>query len=397
MSKRLDSLMRMRNLARFKEVLANECSAELLQQEVSNNGNNILIAAYYYDDPSYFEALLASPYCTPEVLEWATNPGKRTILHEAVEDRNKATEKLDLILNHRNFRREYFLKETSLNETPLQLAIYHNHEEAIKKIFNHRDFDKELLMIHPDYTALHYSVIKKVTRAILDLILNLVDTSFLNLRRNNATALDQAIQHNNPTAADAIIHSKSFNASCLESQNSEGNTCLDLVINRGNKEILETLLKSPYCTVDLIKQQNLRKKAERTRNEDIINLVKKHEGRESYKGIYQETNENNGGELEQATALLEDYSAPSRLLRFHWNRHHVAKVNEILQEIKDKKITNIEELLNRLDGLQETLPNQIGSLSRRIEFIKKEFAFNHIKQNEEESADTNDEGSAHTL
>lgn len=228
------------------------------------------------------------------------------------------------------------------------------------------------------------------SNTILNLILNRVDTSFLNIRENNQkneTALDCAIRNNNPTVAKAIINSKSFNASCLESQNSKGLTCLDLAIKKGHKDILETLLKSPYCTVDLIKQQNLREKAQRTRKKEIIDLVKKHEGRESYKGIYQDTQKTNektgGGELEQATALLADYSSLSRFLRFHWNRHHVPKVNEILQEIKDGRIENIEELLDRLDALQQTLPNQVGSLSRRIEFIKKEFAFNHIEQNEE--------------
>lgn len=40
----------------------------------------------------------------------------------------------------------------------------------------------------------------------------------------------------------------------------------------------------------------------------------------------------------------------------------------------------MDDLVTRLSKLQDTLPNQIGSLSRRIEFIKKEFSYSEIEK-----------------
>ncbi|PWY55575.1 hypothetical protein DGG96_10680 [Legionella qingyii] len=77
--------------------------------------------------------------------------------------------------------------------------------------------------------------------------------------------------------------------------------------------------------------------------------------------------------FENAQNLLNDYTkntscSPgfSLFFTFHWNRHHVDKVNEIV-----KKSTNINDLLDNFRQIEEQKDfNHTGSLARRIHYIK---------------------------
>lgn len=91
---------------------------------------------------------------------------------------------------------------------------------------------------------------------------------------------------------------------------------------------------------------------------------------ESYKDLTHSSSEDL---FQKAKNLLNDYTkntswSPGFALfaTFHWNRHHVDKVNKILQES-----TNLEDLLERLKGIEMQKDfNPTGSLARRIYYIK---------------------------
>ncbi len=80
--------------------------------------------------------------------------------------------------------------------------------------------------------------------------------------------------------------------------------------------------------------------------------------------------------LQSARALLDDYtkgnSAISRFFHGRWNLHHIEEVNQIVEDIDGQKIKDMDALVVRLHGIR--LVNPVGSLSRRILFIEKEFA-----------------------
>lgn len=156
---KLRRFMSNEEFTQFQDFLnGKDCSPELLQKEVNNSGDNILIRAYRHHDIRYFKALLESPHCTQEVLEWAVRPRyeKHTILHEALQDTFQNTEKLNLILQHRHFRKDYFLKKTFSSSTPFVTALYHNYVNAIQIISEHQYFDNDCLMVESDSTVLHY-------------------------------------------------------------------------------------------------------------------------------------------------------------------------------------------------------------------------------------------------
>ncbi|HHT0594312.1 TPA: hypothetical protein ACTXXA_002713 [Legionella anisa] len=116
-SKQLLDLMWKDKYDEFTEFLQ-QCTPEDLKQEVANSVDNILFKALYFHDARYFKALLDSKACDQSVLEWATTRGKRTILHDAIEEiKIKVTSKVEWILNHPSFNIEYLKKETSLEMT----------------------------------------------------------------------------------------------------------------------------------------------------------------------------------------------------------------------------------------------------------------------------------------
>ncbi|MCW8471814.1 DUF5617 domain-containing protein [Fluoribacter gormanii] len=77
--------------------------------------------------------------------------------------------------------------------------------------------------------------------------------------------------------------------------------------------------------------------------------------------------------FENAQNLLNDYTKntscsprASLIFTFHWRRHHVDKVNQIVQNS-----TNIGDLLNKLQEIEMQKDfNHTGSLARRIHYIK---------------------------
>lgn len=79
--------------------------------------------------------------------------------------------------------------------------------------------------------------------------------------------------------------------------------------------------------------------------------------------------------LSKARRILDDYtkgdSAICRFFTGHWNRHHVAEVHVLVLRIDGggpDPITTVEELLEELNNIE--LVNPVGSLARRIEFIR---------------------------
>ncbi|WED42049.1 DUF5617 domain-containing protein [Legionella cardiaca] len=84
--------------------------------------------------------------------------------------------------------------------------------------------------------------------------------------------------------------------------------------------------------------------------------------------------------FQKAKNLLNDYTKNSSwspgftlFASFHWNRHHVDKVNKILKES-----THIEDLLARLKDIETQKDfNPTGSLARRIYYIKN---MQHLSQ-----------------
>ncbi|MCE0723000.1 DUF5617 domain-containing protein [Legionella resiliens] len=411
-SKHLLDLMYDDEFDKFDEFtdLLQQCTSEDLKQEVTTSGDNILFRAFYFHDARYFQALLASNACDQSVLEWATTPGKRTILHDAIEEiKGKGTSeisKVGLILNHPGFKIEYLKKETSLGSTPIELVIKHQHTEALKQIINHPQCTAPIFrsllthaVVHNNIQALkeiigHPKSPEDTFRFILQeaIVHNKPDVLRTIMEHRDCpkdlfsftethTALHDAVRKNQPSPVviKLIVQSKKIDTDFLRIKDDKGKTALDLALEAGNAAVLEVLLESPHCTVDFIKQENIRGKANKTHDKQIIDLVKKHEGRDSYKKIYQSVKSGEDIRLQQAADLLRDYSTPLRYARFHWNRNHTKKVDEILKEI-GKEITTIDELVDRLSALQETLPNKIGSLSRRIEFIKKEFAHSEIEK-----------------
>lgn len=96
-------------------------------------------------------------------------------------------------------------------------------------------------------------------------------------------------------------------------------------------------------------------------------LAKKIQFPASYKRIYSKGHD----PLSCARALLIDYtknnSRIKRVAFFHWDRHHVSKVNEI---VNDASIKTIADLMRELDGIR--LHNPKGSLARRIAFIQQQ-------------------------
>jgi hypothetical protein len=96
------------------------------------------------------------------------------------------------------------------------------------------------------------------------------------------------------------------------------------------------------------------------------------ETRAAYEAIYQSGKED---VLASIRALLNDYtqnnSALWRFFTLHWNRNHVAKVNELVADI-DKLIVNEDTVFERLDAIVRGNPfNPNGSLARRIDFLKE--------------------------
>ncbi|MGM9452082.1 DUF5617 domain-containing protein [Legionella bozemanae] len=280
--------------------------------------------------PEALKQIINHPQCTASIF--------RSLLTHAVFHNN--TQALEEIIRHPKRPKDTF-------RFILQEAIVHNKPHVLRKIMDHRDCPKDLFSFTETHTALHDAVNK---------------------------------DEPSPVVIKLIVQSKKIDTDFLRIKDDKGKTALDLAIEAGNAAVLKVLLESPHCTVNFIKQENIRGKANKTHNKEIIDLVKKHEGRDSYKEIYQSVKSGEDVQLLQAADLLRDYSTPWRYARFHWNRHHTDKVNEILKDIDDKKIASIDDLVTQLSELQETLPNQTGSLARRIEFIKKEFAHNEIEK-----------------
>ncbi|HHT0594311.1 TPA: DUF5617 domain-containing protein [Legionella anisa] len=272
--------------------------------------------------------IINHPQCTAPIF--------RSLLTHAVIHNN--IQALQEIIKHPNHPEDTF-------RFILQEAIVHDKPDVLRTIMDHLKCPQDLFSLAETHTALHDAVKKEKP---------------------------------SPVVIRLIVQSKKINTHFLGIKDDKGKTALDSVIEAGNAAVLKVLLESPHCTVDFIKTEHLIGKAKKTHNEEIINLVKKHEGRDSYKKIYQ--NVKDGGELQKAYDLLQDYSTPWRYARFHWNRHHTDDVNQVLKDIKNGEINNIDALLGRLNELQQTLPNQTGSLARRIEFIKKEFAHSEIEK-----------------
>ncbi|KTD42139.1 DUF5617 domain-containing protein [Legionella parisiensis] len=404
-SKRLLELMWKDKYDEFT-VLLQQCTPEDLKQEVANSVDNILFKALYFHDARYFKALLDSKACDQSVLEWATTPGKRTILHDAIEEiKVKVTPKVEWILNHPRFKIEYLEKETSLGDTPIKLVITSPHPEALKQIINHPQCTAPILHSLLTHAVVHNSIpaLKEIIehpkrpedtfRFILQQAIahNKPDVLKTIMEHRDCpkdvfrftethTALHDAVKKPSPGVIKFIVQSKKIDTDFLRIKDDKGKTALDVAIEAGNVAVLKTLLESPHCTVDLIKAERLRGKANKTHDKEIIDLVKKHEGRDSYKKIYQSVKSGEDVRLLQAADLLRDYSTPWRYARFHWNRHHTEDVNQIIKEIDNGTISDIDGLVDRLNKLQDKLPNQTGSLSRRIEFIKKEFAHSEIEK-----------------
>lgn len=384
---RLLELMHANKYEEFKRA-CRECTSAELEEEVAASGDNILMQALHYHDPRYFQALLAYDNfaCSQSVLEWATKSDKRTILHDAIEEiRVKKTAKVEWILDHPRFNIEYLNKRNSAGYSPIELVIICNHIDALVKIIWHPQCTKDILQFLVKNAIIHDRV--DALKAIVTNPRQLSEDifSFADTRTALHAAVEKAVKNKkggNTKIINLIVQSPKFNSNLLSVKNGEGKTALDLSIEAGNAEVLKTILESPRCTVDFIKAERLIIKAKMTRNEEVIDLVKKHEGRESYKRIYQSV-KNNGDDLQKAYKLLQDYSTPWRYARFHWNRHHTDDVRQILKEFDDGAFDCIGALLVRLRELQETLPNQTGSLARRIEFIKKEFAHNEIEIQEQ--------------
>lgn len=87
--------------------------------------------------------------------------------------------------------------------------------------------------------------------------------------------------------------------------------------------------------------------------------------------------------LSNARDLLDNYTAHnSMLMRFftgHWNRHHVLAINQLVEQIDKKQITDVADLVKQLKEIQLVNPN--GSLARRIRFIEEK---NPAKTNPDE-------------
>lgn len=101
------------------------------------------------------------------------------------------------------------------------------------------------------------------------------------------------------------------------------------------------------------------------------------------RAFYEKCYEKNRDVLTNARNLLNNYTENnSMLMRFfsgHWNRHHVAAVNKLVEQIDKKQITDIADLMKQLKEIKLVNPN--GSLARRICFIEEK---NPVKPNSDE-------------
>ncbi|KTD43087.1 DUF5617 domain-containing protein [Legionella parisiensis] len=103
---------------------------------------------------------------------------------------------------------------------------------------------------------------------------------------------------------------------------------------------------------------------------DLDKYRKKEYFPESYVEL---TNSSTDNLFQKATNLLNDYTkntscSPGFTLfaTFHWRRHHLDAVNQIL-----KKSNSVDDLLVRLNKIEMAKDfNPIGSLARRIHYIK---------------------------
>lgn len=80
-------------------------------------------------------------------------------------------------------------------------------------------------------------------------------------------------------------------------------------------------------------------------------------------------------------AVLDDYTKGGdtwwakfkRIFTFHWNRHHVKVVDDIVKEIDAGNFTTSRALVDRLDNLATSLGSKLnpkGTLKEQIGFIK---------------------------
>lgn len=98
----------------------------------------------------------------------------------------------------------------------------------------------------------------------------------------------------------------------------------------------------------------------------------------SYATFYKPTQSS----LLSARNLLNDYtknnSVLSRFFHGHWNRHHTAVIQALVQKIDKKEINDINELVLAL--LKIKLVNKEGSLAKRISFIESLSIFELAEQ-----------------
>jgi hypothetical protein len=94
----------------------------------------------------------------------------------------------------------------------------------------------------------------------------------------------------------------------------------------------------------------------------------------SYPESYSASFTSGSSKLNSARALLDDYTkgdnAFVRFAFFHWNRHHVDAVADIVRKIDKGQIKNEAQLRVILKNLEENnVINPDGSIARRISYI----------------------------
>ncbi|MFC3909196.1 DUF5617 domain-containing protein [Legionella dresdenensis] len=165
----------------------------------------------------------------------------------------------------------------------------------------------------------------------------------------------------------------------------------NLPVNINSLSLLP-ILRSPDCSFENLKQIEEKMKylpsyaPKKELYQALAQAKKRNNFPKSYQKIYHDPAYEN--DMAKIKALLKDYvkqsdcipSEVNRFFHFHWNRHHIDKVQDVIEKVESGEIKTAEELIISLHEIyDEKSVNQAGSLARRIAFIKQQYTQAHLQ------------------
>ncbi len=371
-----------KNIAIVKEILANaKCSRELLER-ADNMGYTALMMAGLMS-AAIVKEILASDKCSPKHLDRVNHSGD-TALICAADIGNTAAVKEFLASDKCSLK--YLERANRMGYTALTLAIANGHTAVAKEILLSDKCTREFLerANSEGYTALIMAVRHGSTASVKEILANAKCSRKLleHADRDGQTALIEAASRGEIAITKEILANAKCSRKLLEHTDRYGRTALIGAASCGNIAIVKEILASNKCSLKLLKQAN--------RDGHLPHILASRAGRsEMAKEIrtciaYQTIWESKGSESDKILAVLDDYCKGTRSLisqlsvfaHGHFNRHHTAKLRNLLKDhaLGDKSVSEI------LDELKQLPKNETGSLARRLKFIESR---SHLNQSQE--------------